>query len=107
MARHSIQTLERRRRQVDGVELLRIDQGHLGQGERIEAIGLRVLLQIPAQSRHLTRLDPYHFDIGMLRTQIEAREKPSQPGGFHDHHGCTAWGIDAADVLLKLLQAYR
>ena len=107
MARHSIQTLERRRRQVDGVELLRIDQGHLGQGKRIETIGLRVLLQIPAQSRHFTRLDAHDFDVGQLRPQIQAGEKPRQPGGFH-HHGVSAVGwIKCADPLLELQQARR
>ena len=52
-------------------QLLRIDRGHLGQSERIDAIGLCVLLQILAQRRHLTRLDAHDFDVGKLRAQIE------------------------------------
>ena len=78
--------------QLQGVQPGRVDQRQPGQGVGVDAVGLGVARQQPAQVMGLGRADPVH-DVAAGREEHRDRQ-PRRPGRFHHHLQPGArWGL--------------
>jgi hypothetical protein len=73
------------RRQVNLVQLFRVDERHFGQGKGIETIGLYRSSQVSPQSGHFLRLGFHQPAVRMTGSQIDSHHQPWQACGFEDY----------------------
>jgi hypothetical protein len=88
----AVQRRPGRVRQLQGVQPGRVDQREAGQGVGVDAVGLGVARQHPAQVMGLGRADPVD---GVPTGGEEHRDwQPGRPGRFHHHLQAGArWGL--------------
>jgi hypothetical protein len=78
------------RRQVNLVQLFRVDERHFGQGKGIKTIGLYRSSQISPQSGHFLCLGFHQSAVRMTGSQIDSHHQPWQACGFENYDGISA-----------------
>jgi len=85
-----LQSMNFGRRQVNLNQLFWIDEGHLGQGKRIETVALNRSAEISPQGSHFLRLGFHQPAVRVTRTQVDSHHLPWQARGFQDYGGIGA-----------------
>jgi len=77
-------------RQVNVIQLFRVDERHLGQGKGINTIAFRRSPKVPAQGSYLLHFGFHQPAVRMAGAQIDSYYQPCQTSGLEDYDGISS-----------------
>jgi hypothetical protein len=92
------------RRKISFIQLLRIDEGHLGQCHPVYSVALGATTKVSPEGSYLLQSCLYQQTFGVTSAEIRCHRNPGQTSRFKNNGGSTSI---RENTLLKLLQAFQ